>query len=115
MISSSSCKDAELSMIINAFKTDTEFVYAMSDPYKAYIAKSILREAVQSQFTERQRDCYILTKLDRLQSRQAAEVLNISPSTVCRHLKSAEIKLNVAFSYIHCVIKALRELDNSSC
>ncbi|MBQ5347490.1 MAG: sigma-70 family RNA polymerase sigma factor [Ruminococcus sp.] len=55
--------------------------------------KNILRNAIASSLTERQRYCICRYYLDGIKMKKIAEELNIYPSTVSRHIDSAKRNL----------------------
>ncbi len=62
--------------------------------------KTILSKAILSELTVRQRDCVRMYYYDNMKMKDIADALNLSKSTVSRHIKAAEIKLkNVARYY----------------
>ena len=61
--------------------------------------KRILLRAMKHELTERQRVCLSKYYLEGLKMKDIACELNLSMSTVSRHIKSAELKLRKVASY----------------
>ena len=61
--------------------------------------KRILHKAIQSELTERQRECVLMYYFQNMQMKEIAENFGLSPSTVSRHISAAQKKLRriVAF------------------
>lgn len=62
--------------------------------------KHILKRALLSELTLRQRECVTMYYYDNMKMREIASLLSLNPSTVTRHIKAALRKLqNVARYY----------------
>lgn len=55
--------------------------------------KSLLNNAIANELTDRQRVCIIEHYLNGRKEKDIANELGLSPSTVCRHISTAEKKL----------------------
>ena len=66
---------------------------------KREMLKRILHKAIQSELTERQRECVLMYYFQNMQMKEIAENFGLSPSTVSRHISAAQKKLRriVAF------------------
>lgn len=62
--------------------------------------KNLLSAAIQTELTDRQRECLILYYLKGLQMNQIAVQLNLNPSTVSRHISAARRKLKKLRRYL---------------
>ena len=60
---------------------------------------SLIKAVMDNELTEKQRQAVLLVKAQRLKQKQAAKIMKISNSTICRHLKAAQKKFDVAFRY----------------
>lgn len=62
--------------------------------------KQIMYEALVHELTDRQRECVILYYIDNMKMKDIADKLEITPSTVTRHIKSGIKRLqNLARYY----------------
>lgn len=61
--------------------------------------KKILGRAIRRELTDRQRDCIALHYLEGMKMKDIAKLLNLSKSTVSRHIAAAERKLRRVASY----------------
>lgn len=61
--------------------------------------KRILRRAIRYELTERQRECLIRYYLEGMRMTEIARSLNLSKSTVSRHISAATRKLRKIASY----------------
>lgn len=61
--------------------------------------KRILKRAIRHELTDRQRDCLIRYYLEGMQMTEIARSLNLSKSTVSRHISAATRKLRKIASY----------------
>lgn len=61
--------------------------------------KRILRKAIMRELTDRQRDCLTLRYLQRMKVKDIAVQLELSESTVSRHITAAERKLKHIAAY----------------
>ena len=61
--------------------------------------KKILKRAIQEELTDRQRACLTMFYLKRMKMKDIAEQLELSPSTVSRHISAAVRKLRKIASY----------------
>ena len=75
--------------------------YSDSDNNTADILKMkrILRKALKSELTDRQRQCITMYYIDNMKMYQIASSLSLSPSTVTRHIKAATKKLRNLAQY----------------
>ena len=66
---------------------------------KREMLKRILHKAIQSELTERQRECVLMYYFQNMKMKEIAESFGLSPSTVSRHISAAQKKLRhiVAF------------------
>lgn len=62
-------------------------------------AERVLAAAMKWDLTQRQRECVELYFFHRLTMNEIAQQLEVEPSTVCRHLKKAKLRLKRAFAY----------------
>lgn len=61
--------------------------------------KKILIRAIRHELTDRQRDCMTMYYLEGMKMKDIAVALNLSRSTVTRHIQSATRKLRKVASY----------------
>lgn len=61
--------------------------------------KKILMRAIRYELTDRQRACLTMFYLEGMKMKDIAVKLNLSPSTVSRHIKAATFKLRKVASY----------------
>lgn len=61
--------------------------------------KKILTRAICHELTDRQRDCVMMYYLEGMKMKDIAQVMNLSRSTVTRHIQSATRKLRKVASY----------------
>ena len=61
--------------------------------------KKILLRAIRHELTDRQRDCLTMYYLEGIKMKDIAVMLNLSKSTVSRHIGSATRKLRKIASY----------------
>ena len=61
--------------------------------------KKILTRAIRHELTDRQRDCVMMYYLEGMKMKDIAQALNLSRSTVTRHIQSATRKLRKVASY----------------
>ena len=61
--------------------------------------KRILMRAIRYELTDRQRECLTLYYLEGLKMKDIARMLNLSSSTVSRHISSATHKLRRVAAY----------------
>lgn len=60
-----------------------------------------MRNAVAGELTERQRECLRLRYVDKLPVKGIAAMLDITPSTVSRHLKKARGRIRTVMRYYY--------------
>lgn len=61
--------------------------------------RKILIRAIRHELTDRQRDCMTMYYLEGMKMKDIAVALNLSKSTVTRHIQSATRKLRKVASY----------------
>ncbi|MBQ9680063.1 MAG: sigma-70 family RNA polymerase sigma factor [Ruminococcus sp.] len=61
--------------------------------------KKIMFRAIRHELTDRQRDCMMMYYLEGMKMKDIAVALNLSRSTVTRHIQSATRKLRKVASY----------------
>ncbi|MBQ3264779.1 MAG: sigma-70 family RNA polymerase sigma factor [Ruminococcus sp.] len=61
--------------------------------------KRILTRAIKHELTQRQRDCVTMYYLEGMKMKEIADAMNLSKSTVTRHIQSATRKLRKVASY----------------
>lgn len=61
--------------------------------------KRILKRAIKHELTDRQRDCLVKFYLEGMKMKEIAHALDLSNSTVSRHIKAATHKLRRIASY----------------
>lgn len=61
--------------------------------------KKILIRAIRLELTDRQRDCITMYYLEGMKMKDIARVMNLSRSTITRHIQSATRKLRKVASY----------------
>ncbi len=61
--------------------------------------KSVLYTAIEFELTDRQKDCLIKYYVEGKKMKQIASELNVTPSTVTRHIKAAKSRLNHLVNY----------------
>lgn len=72
-------------------------------------AEALLKEAIRTELTEKQRACVELYYFQQLNQPQIAKALGVDRSTVCRHLKKARERLGRALRYAGEGMRGLRE------
>lgn len=70
------------------------------------VVRRALREAIDTELTPRQREILILHHFEGKRGTEIAELLDICPSTVCRSLQRAHVRLRSALrfymEYLNC-------------
>lgn len=95
----------------DANKFDYEYFlhHAKDKVSKAYCDRNknallkLIKLVMENELTDKQRQVVILVKLNGLSSKEAARELNLSESTVSRHLSAAKRKFDNAYKYFDCV------------
>lgn len=62
--------------------------------------KAALRQAMERELTERQRECVRLYYFEGLTEEECAKALGVGKSTVCRHLQKARQRLEHVLRYV---------------
>ena len=58
-----------------------------------------LREAIDTELTPRQREVLLMRWFENRSGREIAGILGVNPSTVCRELRAAQVRLQKALRF----------------
>lgn len=76
-----------------------------SDTYNETRKKSLLsliKAVMENELTDKQKQVVLLVKAQGLKQKDVAQIMRVTNSTVCRHLKAAQKKFDIALRYFEC-------------
>lgn len=81
-----------------------------NDRYYSWQKKALVKLilfVLENELTDVQRRVVILTKINGLKNKEAANLIGVDPSTVSRELKAAQKKFNRAYEHYSCVKQSI--------
>ncbi len=84
---------------MKAFVGRDDFDFSEDNSALMRRAGAVLREAIEEELTERQRECVKLYFFDGLREHEIGEMLGVNKSTVSRHIKKAKARLRLCVKY----------------